>query len=129
MIINKINKSFQTRSDASNFNWLKSDEWVVVPDGSELANKIMQLFPRFEFVLDENDNVVDVVEVPKTEEELNQERIEEIKSELEDFDKIVDRQWEDYYIREGVMPVERIRVVISKKEKLREELNVLIGGN
>ena len=128
MIINKLNKSFQTRSDASNFNWLKSDEWVVVPDNSELANKIMQLFPRFELVLDENDNVVDVVEVPKTEEELNQERIEEIKSELEDFDKIVDRQWEDYYIREGVMPVERIRVVISKKEKLREELNLLTGG-
>ena len=66
MIVNKLNKSFQTRSDEPNSNWLNDDNYYVIPDGSELANKIMQYFPRFDFLLDENDNVVDVVEIPKT---------------------------------------------------------------
>ena len=51
-IVNINDKSFQTRSDMSNSNWLNKD-WVVVPDNSELANKIMQLFPRFDLVFDE----------------------------------------------------------------------------
>lgn len=125
MIINKLDKSFQTRSDKPNSNWLNDDNYIVIPDGSELANKAMQFFPRFDFVLDENDNVVDVVEIPKTEEEINQERIEEIKIELEKLDATVDRQWEDYYKREGITPVERIATVIAKKEELREELQTL----
>ena len=52
MIIHKIEKNFQTRSDMPNSNWL-NDEWYVVPDNSELANKIMQLYPRYDFVLNE----------------------------------------------------------------------------
>jgi predicted nuclease with TOPRIM domain len=125
MIVNKKNKGFQTRSDANNFNWLKSDEWYVVADNTPLANKIMQLFPRYDFVLDENDNLIDVVEIPKTDEEIKQERIEEIKTELSSLDTTVDRQWEDYYKRENITPVDRIAVVIAKKEELREELKTL----
>ncbi len=124
MLVNKFNKGFQTRDDMPNSNWL-GDEWYLVPDNSELANKIMQLFPRYDFVLDEEDNLIDVVEIPKTEEEINQERIEEIKIELEKLDATVDRQWEDYYKREGITPVERIATVIAKKEELREELKTL----
>ena len=124
MLVNKFNKGFQTRDDMPNSNWL-GDEWYLVPDNSELANKIMQYFPKYDFVLDEEDNLIDVVEIPKTEEEINQERIEEIKIELEKLDATVDRQWEDYYKREGITPVERIATVIAKKEELREELKTL----
>jgi hypothetical protein len=125
MLINKANKGIQTRSDMPNLNWLGND-WYLVPDNSLLANKIMQYFPRYDFVLDENDNVVDVVQIPKTEEEVNQERIEEIKAELSSLDTTVDRQWEDYYKRENITPVDRIAVVIVRKEELREELKNLM---
>lgn len=121
MIINKLNKSFQTRSDKPNTNWL-GNEWVVVPDNSELANKIMQLFPRFDLVLDENDNVVDVVEVPKTDEELNQEKIAEIKEELEELDKVINRATEDLYSLTGAKPYKTTQETIDRKNELRQEL-------
>lgn len=121
MIINKIDKSYQTRSDMPNSNWL-GNEWHVVPDGSELANKIMQLFPRFDLVLDENNNVVDVVEIPKTEEELNQERIEEIKTELQELDKTINRATEDLYSLTNVTPYQTVQETIDRKNELRQEL-------
>ena len=52
-------------------------------------------------------------------------RMEEILEELEQFDKTVDRQWEDYYIKNNVTPVERIAVVIKQKEELRLEYQTL----
>lgn len=58
--------------------------------------------------------------VPTTEE-----KIEEIKKQLVKLDSTVDRQWEDYYIRENITPVDRIAVVITKKEELRTELQEL----
>lgn len=125
MIINKINKSFQTRSDKPNSNWL-GDEWYVIDDKLELANKIIQLFPRFDLVLDENDNVVDVVEIPKTDEELNQERIEEIRTELNNLDTIINRATEDLYTLTEITPYESIQDVINRKIELRNELKILI---
>lgn len=124
MIINKLNKSFQTRSDMPNHNWL-GKEWHVVPDGSELANKIMKLFPRFDLVLDENDNVVDVVEVAKTEEELNQERVAEIKEELNELDKVINRATEDLYSLTEVTPYQTVQETIDRKNELRQELKNL----
>ena len=125
MIINKLNKSFQTRSDMPNTNWLGND-WHVVPDNSALANKIMQLFPRFDLVLDENNNVVDVVEVQKTDEELNQERIAEIEKELEELDKIINRATEDLYSLTEVTPYQTTQETIDRKKALREERKKLI---
>lgn len=124
MIVNKLDKSFQTRDDMPNTNWL-GDEWYLVPNGSELANKIMQLFPRFDFVLDENDNLIDVVEIPKTEEEIKQERIEEIKTELNDLDATINRATEDLYVLTETTPYKSIQEVIDRKEELRKELQNL----
>lgn len=128
MLVNKLSKGFQTRSDKPNSNWLNDDNYIVVPDGSPLANKIIKLFPRYDFVLDENDNLIDVVEIPKTQEEINQERENEILTELKKLDDTVDRQWEDYYIKWEITPVDRIAVVITKKEELRKELQNLNKG-
>lgn len=125
MIVNKLNKSFQTRSDKPNSNWLNDDNYIVIPDGSALANKIMQYFPRFDFVLDENNNVVDVVQIPKTEEETKQERIEEIKAELNELDKTINRATEDLYILTDLRAYDTVEQVILRKEELRKELQEL----
>lgn len=81
MIINKLNKSFQTRSDMPNTNWL-DDNWFVIADNSPLALKAQELFPYFDFILDDNGNLIDIIEISKTEEELKQEQIQQIDEEL-----------------------------------------------
>lgn len=45
-----------------------------IPDSSELAAKYLALYPRAQLVTDDSRNVVDVVELPKTEEEVSAER-------------------------------------------------------
>lgn len=126
MIVNKKNKGFQTRNDLPNSNWL-GNEWYLVPDNSSLANKIMKYFPRYDFVLDENDNLIDVVEIPKTEEEINQERIEEIKAELKQLDNIIKRDTEQLYKDINITPsYQPMAETINRKEELRKELQNLM---
>ena len=125
MIVNKITKAFQTRSDKPNSNWLKSDEWYVVDDNSPIANKIQQLYPRYEFVLDEEDNLIDIVEIPKTQEEINSERAEEIKTELTELDTTINRATEDLYTLTNTTPYQKTADVIARKEELRQELKEL----
>lgn len=129
MIINKQNKSYQIRSDVSNFNWLNSEDWYLVADNSPLARKVKQLFPRFDFVLDANGNLIDVVEIPKTQEEINAERAEEIKAELEDLDSTINRATEDLYTLTSTTPYQKTAEVIQQKEALRQELQTLQESN
>ena len=124
MIINKNDKSIQTRSDKPNSNWL-DDEWYVVPDNSPLAEKALELFPQFEIVLDENGEVKDIVEKNKTQEELDKERIEEIHLALEELDKIINRATEDLYELTKTEPYPTVQEAIEQKEKLRVELQEL----
>lgn len=42
-------------------DWLGNADWVI-PDGSELAQKIIRLYPNFEFVFDDDGNPVDATE-------------------------------------------------------------------
>lgn len=58
--------------------------------------------------------------------ELTKTQEERIIEKLEVYDQTVDRQWEDYYIREQVEPVERIATVIAQKQELRQELQELL---
>ena len=125
MIINKQDKSYQTRSDVSNFNWLKSDDWYVVDDNSELSQNIQKLYPRFDFVLDDNGELIDVVEVPKTQEEINKEKTEEIKNELVILDNTINRATEDLYKLTNTTPYQKTADVIARKEELRQELKEL----
>lgn len=124
MIINKTTKGFQTCSDKPNINWL-GDGWYLVADGTELSNKIMRLYPRFDFILDENDNLIDVVEIPKTEEEIKQERIEDIHEELTSLDATINRATEDLYVLTNTTPYTTIQETINRKEELRKELQEL----
>ena len=127
MIVNKLNKGFQTRQDKPNSNWL-GEEWFLVPDNSPLANKIERLYPRYDFVLDGNGNLLDIVEIPKTKEEINQERIEDIKSELNELDTTINRATEDLYVLTNTTPYTTTQEVIAKKEELRKELQELTNG-
>ena len=124
MIINKVNKSCQTRSDMPNNNWL-DDNWYLVDDSSELAQKIQKLFPRFDFVLDDNGELVDVIEIPKTQKEINAERIKEIHLALEELDQIINRATEDLYSATNTIPYTNVQEAIEHKEKLRRELQEL----
>lgn len=131
MIINKIDKSFQTRSDLPKTNWL-GDEWYLVPDNTPLADKIITLYPRYDFILDENDNLVDVVEIPKTDTELTQEKIDKIDAELAEIDSQgVTRHLENQIEASGTYKtlykttkelIDRKNELRAEREKLKEEL-------
>lgn len=125
MIVHKINKYYQTRSDKPNENWL-NDEWFVVADNSDLANKIVELHPYYEFILDESNNLIDVIQREKTEEEKAEDRIIEIKDNLNALDNIVTRQVEQLYIDTNTIPsYAPMQDAIAKKQALRIELQQL----
>lgn len=124
MIINKFDKGYQTRDDKPNENWL-GEGWYLVPDNSALARRVQELFPRYDFVLDNDGNLIDVLEIPKTEEEINQERVEEIKAELEQLDVTINRATEDLYNLTNTTPYKSTKEVIDRKEALRTELKEL----
>lgn len=130
MIINKINKGFQSRSDKPNSNWLNDDNYIVVPDNSSLANKVMQYFPRYDFVFDDKGDLIDVVEMPKTNAELTQEKIDEIDTELKQIDNEgVTRHLENQIEASNTYDVlyESTKQLIDRKNELRAEREQLVA--
>lgn len=62
MILYK-NKCYTTNSEHPNDDWV-GDADFVIPDGSELAKKIIGAYPYFEFVFD-GEGLVDVEETER----------------------------------------------------------------
>lgn len=60
MVIYK-NKFYVKSPDYPNTDFIGNADHVV-PDDSELAEKIISLYPNFDFVLDENGKIADVIE-------------------------------------------------------------------
>lgn len=60
MIVYK-NRQFSQIGLYPDTDWIGNADWVI-PDGSELAEKIIRLCPNFEFVFDDNGQPVDVTE-------------------------------------------------------------------
>ena len=58
MVVYK-DKHFKMRSDRPDDDFIGNADYVV-PDGSELAQKIMEFYPYFEFVFDDDGNITDV---------------------------------------------------------------------
>ena len=130
MIVNKLNKGYQSRDDKPNENWL-GEGWYLVPDNSYLARKVQELYPRYDFVLDENDNLVDVVEIPKTDAELTQEKIDEIDAELATIDSQgVTRHLENQIEASGTYATlyKSTKDLIDRKNELRAEREELKKG-
>ena len=57
MIVYK-DKKFITNSEYPDTDWV-GDADFVIPDGSELADKIKQAYPYFEFIFD-GENLIDI---------------------------------------------------------------------
>ena len=80
-------KRFITNSEHPNDDWVGNADWVI-PDGSELAEKIIRLYPNFEFVFDENGQPVDVTETepePKPPEITTEQRITAMENAMEEI--------------------------------------------
>ena len=54
-------KRFSANSDHPNDDWIGNADWVV-PDDSELAEKIKELYPNFEFVFGDDGQPIDAIE-------------------------------------------------------------------
>lgn len=60
MIIDIETKKFQTRSDMPNTNWTKNNTYKVIDDNSYIAKKIIDFYPNFNFIFDNNNKIIDV---------------------------------------------------------------------
>lgn len=61
-----------------------------------------------------------------TEEEIKEERANEIKIELEELDKTINRATEDLYTLTNSTPYASVAEVISRKNELRQELKEVL---
>ena len=75
-------KRFVTRSDAPDTDFM-GDADFVVPDDSELAEKIIRLCPNFEFVFDDNGHPVDVTETSEPIDKVISQKKAELSTECE----------------------------------------------
>lgn len=84
-------KRFSANSDHPNDDWIGNADWLV-PDDSELAEKIIRLYPNFEFVLDDDGNISDVVETepePKPPEITTEQRLSAMENAVEEIINIL----------------------------------------
>lgn len=63
MIVYK-DKNYETRDDKPNENWTDNDDVFVVDDNSELAQRIINAYPYYDFVV-ENGELVDIIELER----------------------------------------------------------------
>jgi hypothetical protein len=67
MIIDKLTKAFETRSDKPNENWYNDDRLVIdetTVEGRALAEKIINNYPYFDLIV-ENNEVTNIVVYPQ----------------------------------------------------------------
>lgn len=83
MVIFK-DKHFKTRSDRPDDDFVGNADYVI-PDGSELAQKIMEFYPYFEFVFDDDGNLIDVTEISEPIENIISQKKAELSAECEKF--------------------------------------------
>ena len=81
MIIFK-DKHFITNSEHPDDDFVGNAEYVV-PDGSDLAQKILALYPNFDFVFDDDGTLVDVVEINEPIENIISRKKAELSAECE----------------------------------------------
>ena len=90
MILYK-DKSFMTNSAHLNDDWIGNADWVI-PDGSELAKKIIRLYPNFEFVFGDDGQPIDVTETepePMPPEITTEQRLSAMENAMEEIINIL----------------------------------------
>ena len=86
MVIYK-NKFYVKSPDYPNTDFIGNADWVI-PDDSEIAEKIKTLYPNFEFVFDDNGQPVDVTETepePKPPEITTEQRMTAMENAMEEI--------------------------------------------
>lgn len=86
MIVYK-DKHFITNSDHPEDDWIGNADWVI-PDDSELAEKIKGLYPNFEFVFNDDGQPIDVTETepePKLPEITTEQRMTAMENAMEEI--------------------------------------------
>ena len=86
MIVYK-DKHFITNSDHPEDDWIGNADWVI-PDDSELAEKIIRLYPNFEFVFGDDGQPIDVTETepePKLPEITTEQRMTAMENAMEEI--------------------------------------------
>lgn len=68
-MIVRANKGYETNSAYPNTDWYNDGRTLYVvdettPEGRELASRIMQAYPFYDFVTDENDKLINIIEYP-----------------------------------------------------------------
>ena len=75
-------KRFITNSEHPNDDWFGDADYVI-PDDSELARKIIALYPNFEIVTDDNGDIVDVTETSEPIDKVISQKKAELSEECE----------------------------------------------
>ena len=75
-------KRFITNSEHPNDDWFGDADYVI-PDDSELAQKIIRLYPNFEFIFDESGNISDVIETSEPIDKVISQKKAELSEECE----------------------------------------------
>lgn len=127
MIVNKETKGFQTRSDKPNSFWLASEpaeNYFIVDDASELAQKIQKNYPSFEFILDENGNLIDID--INTTAIIKAKQIKELKAQILKLKKqLISTDYQAIKYAEGRITEEEFSPVSEQRQLWRDEINNL----
>lgn len=67
MIFKISTKGFQTLSTHPNDNWTGDTDYIVIPDGSELADKIAANYPYFDCVMGDDGSLIDITPTERPE--------------------------------------------------------------
>lgn len=127
------NGGWQINSESPDTNYLaETDEmqprWVV-HDNSDVAAKIMSAARPWTAVEDENGELVDIAEIPPTQEELDEQRAEEIKRQLSELDSLAIRPLRAILTGTSTdEDTEKLREIESQAAVLRTELAELEEG-
>ena len=75
-------KRFISNSECPDTDWVGDADYVI-PDGSELAEKIKRTYPNFDFVFDDDGNLIDVTEIGEPIENIISQKKTELSAECE----------------------------------------------
>ena len=115
MILYK-NKKFISNSEYPDTDWVGDADYVI-PDGSDLAEKIKGAYPYFEFIFDDDGNLIDVV---ATEPIITEEQINECKNKRVAESKVKLAEW---------LATHPMLFTDGKYYSVTEEKQALLNGN
>lgn len=126
-----IDKRFITNSDFPDSDFM-GDADIVIPDDSELAKKIIGMYPNFDFILDDDGKISDVIETepapvppaPPTDHE-RLEALESMFSEIGSLSLLSGIKMSQFYrlqIKSGKIHIDD--VPFRWREQVRKELEV-----